>query len=353
MKDVLIDLENPGKLSDFLIKNGVVTREDDFAIDYCDGGVSSKTAIVKVENRWYFAKQAREKLLVEEEWIADVDRIAIETEGNRVFHRIMPDVVPKVLLYDQENKIMVREAVSDEFVMWKNDLLNGVLDFKIADMVVRTLANFHNHTATDSSIAETFSNRRILHQLRISPYFEFLISRHPYIGSEIKALIEQSLSRKHALVHGDYSPKNILTKEEAICVLDFEIAHFGDVSLDLSFLLSHITLKAFYHTAWFDAFLCMARFMADTYFHHIHFESRANLESHAVKMYGLFLLARVDGKSTVEYLNDEAAKQEVRESAIRLIKSPVSILFDEAFELVRQHGLKLNASELNRIEGVI
>ena len=51
-------------------------------------------------------------------------------------------------------------------------------------------------------------------------------------------------SSEKALVHGDFSPKNILADGGDVVLLDCEVAHWGDPRFDLAFCLSHLSLKA-------------------------------------------------------------------------------------------------------------
>lgn len=319
MENVTIDIDNQDQLIQYLLEQGIAASKDDLKIDYCKGGVSSKTAIVVSGGTWYLVKQAREKLLVKVDWEADIERIAIEAAGNRYYHAIVPEYAPKVISYDHQNYIMLREAVPDAYVMWKSQLLQGLIDIKVAQKVVEVLAKVHNATAGDPECAKEFANLRVFYQLRISPYFEYLLGKYPELTPAINSLIEKVTSRQIALVHGDYSPKNILVDGNSICILDYEIAHYGDPVIDIAFLLSHITLKAVHLGASYELYLALANYMASFYFSQIEYDTRSNLEAYTLQLLGLFLLARVDGKSPVEYLVDEEKKDMVRTTAKQLL----------------------------------
>ena len=57
-------------------------------------------------------------------------------------------------------------------------------------------------------------------------------------------------NRRVSLVHGDWSPKNILVlKVSNVLAIDFECIHFGDPSFDAAFLLNHLLLKTFHGIA--------------------------------------------------------------------------------------------------------
>ena len=61
---------------------------------------------------------------------------------------------------------------------------------------------------------------------------------------------------------------------------------------------------------------------------------RATLEARTAELLPALLLARVDGKSPVEYLTDEAQRDQVRAVAARLLLQPVDYLYQvaQAFE---------------------
>lgn len=87
--------------------------------------------------------------------------------------------------------------------------------------------------------------RDIFYQLRISPYFEFLAGKHPEYKAEIEAMIPKIRDDRRVIVHSDYSPKNILVNaDRSICILDYEIAHYGNPAFDVAFFTNHIVLKS-------------------------------------------------------------------------------------------------------------
>ena len=66
--------------------------------------------------------------------------------------------------------------------------------------------------------------------------------------------------------------------------------------------------------------------MAHAYFTHVHWEPWDDLEQRTARLLPGLFLARVDGKSPVEYLTDEADKMRVRRVSRSLLWDPVSQL---------------------------
>jgi len=135
-------------------------------------------------------------------------------------------------------------------------------------------------------------------------------------------LIAETLATRLALVHGDYSPKNVLIESGRVILLDHEVIHFGDPSFDLGFALTHLLSKANHVVARRELFLTAANWFWESY-------SKAGgpmaalpgLESRAVRHTLACLLARVDGRSPLEYLSeDERARQ--RAVALALMQRP-------------------------------
>ena len=55
------------------------------------------------------------------------------------------------------------------------------------------------------------------------------------------------LARRRCLIHGDFSPKNLLVGDDRLLMVDCEVAWFGDPGFDLAFYLNHLFLKSLYH----------------------------------------------------------------------------------------------------------
>ena len=79
------------------------------------------------------------------------------------------------------------------------------------------------------------------------------------VAAALQDLIADSWKIQTALVHGDYSPKNMLVRREKIFLIDFEVIHWGDPAFDSGFLLNHLFLKAFHQRSVAEIFIEAAR----------------------------------------------------------------------------------------------
>ena len=329
----MLDIENREVLISYLTGKGVVSEQEGYKLEYCKGGVSCIAALIEKAGKTMLVKQGRPKLAVKEEWLADPARMKIEARANEVYNRYVPESVPAVIFYDDENYIMLREAAPADCTMWKTDLLNGVLDFEVAKKTMEALVTVHNKCYNDDEIAGIFADDTIFYQLRISPYIEFVLGKYPELSEFGSQLIKRLKERKHTLVHADYSPKNILVlKNRDICILDYEISHYGDPVFDVAFFTNHIVLKSAHLRKWSAAFLNMLMYMTDTYFGSMTYDDPKTVEADCLKILAMMMIARIDGKSPVEYITEEKTKQLVRDMAFKLFKSDIEN-YHEAAEL--------------------
>ena len=103
-----------------------------------------------------------------------------------------------------------------------------------------------------------------------------------------------------------------------IALVDFETGHFGDPAFDLGFFLSHLLLKTIRNVAIVDQFIEMVRRFWNAYRETLTRPSQdgaallpvplqlAPFEQRIVPHLAACMRARVDGKSTVDYLTREA-----------------------------------------------
>ncbi|MBM3524771.1 MAG: aminoglycoside phosphotransferase family protein, partial [Alphaproteobacteria bacterium] len=142
----------------------------------------------------------------------------------------------------------------------------------------------------------------------------------------LHAIVERTAMTKRALVHGDVSPKNILVGPRGPIFLDAECAWYGDPAFDPAFCLNHMLLKGVWRPARALDYLQLFDTLAASYLDGVRWEPRAKIEARiAALLPGLFL-ARVDGKSPVEYITTDADRDKVRRVARALIADPPATL---------------------------
>lgn len=332
----MIDLENREIMINYLLEKKVISNDEPYEVNYCKGGVSCVAALIETCGKTMLVKQGRAKLAVKEDWRADPGRMEVEAKANDFYNRYIPESAPAVITYDEENCIMIREAAPADCRMWKEDLLDDIFDFEVAKKTMEALAVVHNKSADNEEAAKNFANMDVFYQLRISPYFEFLATKHPEIKGVIEDMIPKIRDRHEVIVHSDYSPKNILVnKDRSICILDYEIAHYGNPAFDVAFFTNHIVLKSAHMRQFSAAILNMLLYMTDTYFGMINFTDAKKLEEECIPLLGILMIARIDGKSPAEYITSEKTKQLVRDMAMKFIYGEVKTYREAAAVLLK------------------
>ncbi len=282
----------------------------------------------------FVLKQSREQLRTQTEWFSHLDRIWRELEVMQGLEGLLPEgVVPRVLFEDRENYLFAMEAIDEHHQVWKAVLLDAKFDLKIARDLGDYLSAIHRKSFLNEELQTQWGDWKIFDQLRIDPFYRFIVKAHPEIKVWVDELIEDMSAHRLCLVLADFSPKNILITEGGIHLVDFETAHFGDPAFDLGFFLSHLLLKAVYFQESGIGCIQLAEEFWDQYMNHgfplPEGDSTRNSEMEEPEL-GLrtmghlaaCMLARVDGKSPVDYLSDSLKQDQVRSFALSLILDP-------------------------------
>ena len=297
------------------------------------GGVSSD--IWRVESgvrRWCF-KRALPKLRVAADWQVPVERSCYEARWLEVAQRLAPGAAPQLYGYDAPAQALVMAYLDPEqHPVWKGELRDGRIDAFVAGALAARLAAIHRGTAGDARVAAQFPTDALFHALRLEPYLVEAARRHPRVAERLDALVATTAATRLALVHGDVSPKNILVGPAGPVLLDAECAWYGDPAFDLAFCLNHLLLKCAWRPANAVGYLQCFDALAGGYLEQVDWEPPAALERRAAALLPALMLARVDGKSPVEYLTDDADRERVRRFALARVAQPAPRVADIAAE---------------------
>ncbi|MEO8038593.1 MAG: phosphotransferase [Betaproteobacteria bacterium] len=291
------------------------------------GGVSSDIFRVVLPRGSICIKRALPKLKVQADWHAPTERNRYEVEWMRVAGGIAPDAVPRILGEDAEANLFAMAYLDpDDYPVWKMQLRDGIVDGATAREVGRRLASIHASTAGRPDLAQRFATDHIFFPIRLEPYLEATARAHPEAASALGELVRVTASTKLALVHGDVSPKNILAGPNGPVFVDAECAWYGDPAFDLAFCLNHLLLKCVWRPRWWAVYLQCFTTLFDTYLAGVTWELPAAIEARVAHLLPGLFLARIDGKSPVEYVTDERDRAKVRRVAVPLLLQPVEQL---------------------------
>ncbi|MBI2765790.1 MAG: phosphotransferase [Chloroflexi bacterium] len=287
------------------------------------GGVSSEIWRIDLPDGPICVKRALARLRVAGDWQAPVERNRYEWAWLETAAGIVPRAAPRLIAHAPDAGMFAMEYLDPAtYPVWKTQLRDGIAERATAVAVAEALAAIHSHTALNPNVAARFPTDDLFYALRLEPYFVAAGARHDDCRAALEALVAVTGGTHQCLVHGDVSPKNILAGPAGPVFLDAECAWYGDPAFDLAFCLNHLLLKCLWRPASTPAFLACYDALARTYLASVGWEAPEALELRAARLLPGLLLARVDGKSPVEYLVSEAERDFVRGLGRRYLLHP-------------------------------
>jgi len=294
-----------------LVELALVHSDENLTVTALTGGVASDIAKVEASKNIYCIKFALAKLKVQAEWFAPVHRNSAEYAWLEVASSVAPASAMEYLEYDA--------------YLWKTSLLKEEPDNKEADMVGDVLGRIHAASTATGFDKHPFQNHEDFKALRVEPYLLYTAKQHPDIASRLEQMANSLFKANTVLVHGDVSPKNIMIRSGGPVLLDAECATMGDPCFDVAFCVNHLVLKAIHLPTSRARYLKNTASLWESYRRNVAWELTVKLESRICALLPALMLARVDGKSPVEYLS-ASNQNTVRQIARELILSPIEKL---------------------------
>ena len=315
------DLLDEKTVVPYLVKRGIINEPVE--VEVLTGGVSNVVLGIKSREKDLVLKQALPQLKVKQEWLADQRRAIVEADAMRLFHSLTPDAVPEIIDNDPEEFTVTMARLPRECVNWKEEMLAHRANPIIGSRLGHILATWHNYGAANQSMRDKFMEDSLFEQLRINPFYRAVAKLNPDL-TVIPKLILENEGHKTTLVHGDFSPKNIMvTPDFHPIVLDFEVEHTGNPVFDLAFVTAHLVCK-YIKTRNPDVAQTAHNFFVNYKEH-----SELPISSSVAHHIALIALARVEGVSPVNYLepSEQAEVQRLTKKILRQESAEVSELF--------------------------
>jgi Ser/Thr protein kinase RdoA (MazF antagonist) len=183
-------------------------------------------------------------------------------------------------------------------------LLTGELDSDHVVAFGTLLGRIHLTSRQQSDLAARFPDD-LFDALRLEPYYRYSAEQVPESAPFLHDLIDETTAVKLSLVHGDYSPKNVLVHQGQLFLLDHEVIHWGDPTFDLGFSMTHFLSKAHHLSEQRQAFADATLSYWGAYRAAAAEFVTPLLEARAVRHTLGCLLGRVAGRSPLEYLGAE------------------------------------------------
>jgi 5-methylthioribose kinase len=324
-----LDIEDFDALRNYLTVRGYVKRGDTVSLNCLAGGVSNKTVKVGwADGRGWVLKQALSKLRVNVDWFSSPDRIGVEAKALRCLNQLAPSgTTPTFIFEDMSNHLMGMEAVPQKHESWKSMLLSGQIIPDQFQQFGLLLGTIHRKSCESGpELRSEFADTRYFENLRLEPYYLYTAQKVAQGYAFLHELTLETLQHKDSLVHGDFSPKNALICDGKLILLDYEVVHFGDPAFDLGFALTHFLSKAHHLPAERNRLASAAELFWQVYRGEIaRQEWAASLEPRVIRHTLGCLLARVAGKSPLEYLTAEESARQQSATLALMVKPPTKV----------------------------
>lgn len=285
-------------------QRGLIGPAQQTRIESLTGGVSCTTVRLHPEGaRPIVIKQALPKLLVKADWRSDPERSRFEVLAIRFATRVIgAENVPDVIDEDDENHILTMASADVSAENWKTQMMHGNVRLETARECAEILAALQSVAPDSPIMPQELRDKTFFRQLRLEAYFEASARIETDVAGELHELIEVHDREAFCFTHADYTPKNFLVCDGRLFLLDFEVAHIGHYAFDPASILNHLFLKSRKFPEWADRFRAASREFLGRY---CELTGVAPDDAIIWKCLGGLMLARVRGKSPVEYLQPE------------------------------------------------
>lgn len=296
------ELLTTGTVADYLVDRGLCAPGQPVTVTELGGGVSNVVLLAVTESDRMVIKQSLPQLKVAHTWIATTERTVHEGRALELIGSRWPNEVPAVRDLNVQRQILVIDGADPSWSDWKESLLAGRIQPTLGAVLGSRLARWQQNLPASEIVAAGLDDPDTFDQLRIDPYYRATAVALPEWADTLHQRAEE-LGAATCLVHGDFSPKNVLVGASGCWNIDFEVAQLGDPVFDVAFLVTHLILKAVHLPHRHNDFFATANQFLSTY--NAEYSSATFTEHQLAGQVGCLLLARIAGKSPVEYLDRE------------------------------------------------
>ena len=209
--------------------------------------------------------------LVGESWPLPIDRAHFEHEALKAEAAVVPELVPKIYLFDKIRAAIVMELLEPHIILRKG-LIQGIRYPNLADDIARFAAQTLFSTSDLALPAAKKREQQSMFSLNteLCRITEDLVFTDPYRIAELnrwttpqlddiaakfcedaplKVAVQELkwmfLSRGEALLHGDLHTGSIMVTSEQTRVIDPEFAFYGPMGFDLGAFMANLLLSYF------------------------------------------------------------------------------------------------------------
>lgn len=313
-------------LAEHLVRRGLAAADCALTIRPLTGGVSNDVFAVTGPGLDVVVKRALSQLRVAQSWTADTARLDTEGRALRLAGRLTPTSVPQV--HDLSDGYLVIERAPHSWHTWRDDLFAGAVSLSVAERLGRVLGTWQRTTAQDPLLAAEFADLTVFRQLRVDPFHQAVRERHRDLAEPIDETVAVMADARTCLVHGDYTPKNVLADPAGggVWVIDWEVAHVGDPTFDPAWAIGHLLLKTLNEPRYAASYAQAAQVFLRTLLTETHAVVCLD-PAQLVRQTACVVLARVDGRSPAAYLGAET-RERARALGRDLLHHPPALVTD-------------------------
>ena len=293
------------------------------------GGVSSEVYHVRTNKNNYCIKRSLKRLLVKKKWIANTNRIKFEYLWLKHCQNILKRNIPNTYEFNDKKKYIVMEYLkTSQYKTLKQLYFKRIININTIKLISKHLYKIHSNSSNYKTKKTFEGNYKNFYDLRLDPYFNEVGRVYPKYKEYIKKINENYIKNSSTLVHGDFSPKNILVDKNKIIYLDAECCNFGDPVFDLVFFTNHLLIKSIYFKDKSQEFIKLYVSFYKEYLSNLSTKNFNSYIDRIIKMTPIMLLSRIDGKSPVEYIIKENIKNIIRKKSFLLLDGKINSLND-------------------------
>jgi len=314
--------ESSTRLDDALKNMGLLAGGDHARITPVGNGSTSEICRVVLGWGTLCVKRALPKLKSESDVALPIERSRFEAEWLRLVRAIVGEAVPEVL--GQWHGLFAMEYLEPErHRNWATLLKTGDINPSTAAETARMLGRIHAATANNFAVAQRFSTDRIFHATRIKPLLLATAQAQPAVATRLRQLATNTERTRLALVHGDFSPGNLLIGPKAPVLLDAECAWYGDPAFDLALFLSHLLVDCVLQPQWREDYLtCYSAFCA-SYAQRVTWEMPEQTDERAALLLPALALSHVCGRTPAVGPDREGERNRIAHLAQGLVQDPL------------------------------
>ena len=293
------------------------------------GGVSSEVYHVRTNKNNYCIKRSLKRLLVKKKWIANTNRIKFEYLWLKHCQNILKRNIPNTYEFNDKKKYIVMEYLkTSQYKTLKQLFFKRIININTIKLISKHLYKIHSNSSNYKTKKIFEGNYKNFYDLRLDPYFNEVGRVYPKYKEYIKKINENYIKNSSTLVHGDFSPKNILVDKNKIIYLDAECCNFGDPVFDLVFFTNHLLIKSIFLRDKSQEFIKLYLSFYKEYLSNLSTKNFNSYIDRIIKMTPIMLLSRIDGKSPVEYIIKENIKNIIRKKSFLLLDGKINSLND-------------------------